>query len=203
MAGATIAQTDQDVQREVQLELKWDARVSPNEIGVAVRDGVVTLSGTVDSYTSKWSAERAALRVRGVRAVVNKIQVRLEGDDQLSDVGIAEAAARASRRRTCRPRRRPAPPPPAIDAADLRCDQHPIAAEVHVTPRSAGPVVAGPAGPPARADQHPRAQPHRNHDRGVRETHLLDDRSLEAQQTVDQSSGAHVDPLFRTVLATS
>jgi osmotically-inducible protein OsmY len=95
MAGTTIAQTDQDVQRDVQLELKWDARVSPSEIGVAVKDGVVTLSGTVDNYTRKWSAERAALRVGGVRAVVNEIQVRLERDDQLSDVGIAEAAARA------------------------------------------------------------------------------------------------------------
>jgi osmotically-inducible protein OsmY len=81
MAGATIAQTDQDVQRDVQLELNWDARVSPNENGVAVKDGVVTLSETVDNYTRKWSAERAALRVRGVRAVVNEIQVRLEGDD--------------------------------------------------------------------------------------------------------------------------
>jgi osmotically-inducible protein OsmY len=95
MAGTTIAQTDQDVQREVQLELKWDARVSPHEIGVAVKDGVVTLSGTVDSYAKKWSAERAALRVRGVKAVVNEIQVRLEDDYQLSDASIAEAAARA------------------------------------------------------------------------------------------------------------
>jgi osmotically-inducible protein OsmY len=94
MAGTTIAQTDQDVQRDVQFELKWDAKVSPNEIGVAVKGGVVTLSGTVDNYTKKWSAERAALRVRGVRAVVNEIQVRLE-DDQLSDASIAEAAARA------------------------------------------------------------------------------------------------------------
>jgi osmotically-inducible protein OsmY len=95
MAGTTIARTDQDVQRDVELELKWDARVSPNEIGVAVKDGVVTLSGTVDNFAKKWSAERAALRVRGVRAVVNEIQVLLEGDDPLSDAGIAEAAARA------------------------------------------------------------------------------------------------------------
>jgi osmotically-inducible protein OsmY len=95
MAGTTIAQTDQDIQRDVQLELNWDARVSPNEIGVAVKDGVVTLSGTVYSYLKKWSAERAALRVRGVKAVVNEIQVRLEDDYQLSDASIAEAAARA------------------------------------------------------------------------------------------------------------
>jgi osmotically-inducible protein OsmY len=95
MAGTTVTRTDQDVQRDVELELKWDARLSPNEIGVAVKDGVVTLSGTVDNFTKKWSAERAALRVRGVRAVVNEIQVLLEGDDPLSDAGIAEAAARA------------------------------------------------------------------------------------------------------------
>jgi osmotically-inducible protein OsmY len=95
MAGTTIARTDEDVQRDVELELKWDARVSPNEIGVAVKDGVVTLSGTVDNFAKKWSAERAALRVRGVRAVVNEIQVLLGGDDQLSDVGIAEAVAGA------------------------------------------------------------------------------------------------------------
>jgi hypothetical protein len=80
MAGTTIAQTDQGVQREVQLELKWDARVSPNEIGVAVKDGVVTLSGTVDNYTRKWSAERAALRVRGLQrwreGQVELVQIR-------------------------------------------------------------------------------------------------------------------------------
>lgn len=93
MAGSTVTQSDQDVQRDVQLELQWDASVSPHEIGVAVKDGVVTLSGSVDTYAGKWSAERAALRVRGVRAVVNEIQVRLEGDDQTSDVGIAQGAA--------------------------------------------------------------------------------------------------------------
>ena len=92
MAGTTIVRTDQDVQRDVELELKWDARVSPNEIGVAVKDGVVTLSGAVDNFAKKWSAERAALRVRGVRAVVNEIRVLLEGDDQLRDVGHGRPA---------------------------------------------------------------------------------------------------------------
>jgi osmotically-inducible protein OsmY len=95
MAGTVTERTDEDIQREVQLELKWDARVSPSEIGVAVKDGVVTLNGTVDSFSKKWAAERAALRVRGVKAVVNQIEVRLEGANQLSDVAIAEAATRA------------------------------------------------------------------------------------------------------------
>jgi osmotically-inducible protein OsmY len=95
MASTATVQTDQDIQREVQLELKWDARVAPNEVAVTVKNGVVTLGGSVDNFSKKWAAERAALRVRGVKAVVNEIQVRLEADNQLSDTGIAESAVRA------------------------------------------------------------------------------------------------------------
>ena len=51
--------------------------MQPNEIGVAVKDGVVTLTGWVDAYTKKWAAEEAAHRVRGVKAVANDIEVRL------------------------------------------------------------------------------------------------------------------------------
>jgi osmotically-inducible protein OsmY len=69
--------------------------VSPNEIGVAVEKGVATLTGSVDSFYKKWAAERAALRVDGVEAVVNEIEVRLPGDEELTDKGIAQAAARA------------------------------------------------------------------------------------------------------------
>lgn len=95
MTNVVATRTDEDIQREVQLELKWDARVSPNEVGVAVKNGVVTLGGWVDSFSKKWAAERAALRVRGVRAVVNEIEVRLDPANQLTDVGIAEAVNRA------------------------------------------------------------------------------------------------------------
>ncbi len=52
-------------------------RVQPNEIGVAVKNGIVTLTGWVDSYSKKWVAEEAAHRVRGVKAVANDIEVRL------------------------------------------------------------------------------------------------------------------------------
>jgi hypothetical protein len=48
--------------RVVLEELKWDARVQPNKIGLIFRDGVVTLAGSVDRYVKKWAAERAALR---------------------------------------------------------------------------------------------------------------------------------------------
>jgi osmotically-inducible protein OsmY len=95
MTNVVAARTDEDIQHEVQLELKWDARVSPNEVGVAVKNGVVALGGWVDSFSKKWAAERAALRVRGVRAVVNEIEVRLDPANQLTDVGIAEAVNRA------------------------------------------------------------------------------------------------------------
>jgi osmotically-inducible protein OsmY len=74
---ATITQTDEQIQREVQAELEWDARIRSTEIGVAVKDGVVTLTGWVDSYAKKLAAERAAHRVRGVKAVANEIEVRL------------------------------------------------------------------------------------------------------------------------------
>jgi osmotically-inducible protein OsmY len=69
--------------------------VAPNEVGVSVKTGVVTLTGRVESYTKKWAAEDAALRVRGVRAVANEIEVKLPFDDQRTDADIAAAAASA------------------------------------------------------------------------------------------------------------
>ena len=71
MATATLTLTDEQIQTDVLDELKWEPRVRPNEIGVAVEDGVVTLTGWVDSYTKRWAAEDAAHRVHGVKAVAN------------------------------------------------------------------------------------------------------------------------------------
>ena len=88
-------QTDQDIQRDVLNELKWEPRVQPNEIGVAVKDGVVTLTGWVESYIKKWAAEEAAHRVRGVLAVANDIEVRLPSSAERTDADIAAAAIRA------------------------------------------------------------------------------------------------------------
>jgi len=62
---ATPALTDEQIQREVLDALKWDARVQPNEIGVIVKDGIITPTGWMDSYLKKWEAEEAAKRVRG------------------------------------------------------------------------------------------------------------------------------------------
>ena len=74
MATATATLTDEQIQQEVLDELAWDARVQPNEIGVAVKDGVVTLTGGVDSYTKKWAAEEAA--PPGVSEVENRLAIR-------------------------------------------------------------------------------------------------------------------------------
>ena len=99
MATATASKTesysDEQIQKDVLTELKWDARVQPNEIGVAVKDGVVTLMGWVDSYAKKWGAEEAAHRVRGVKAVANEIEVRLPSTSERTDADIAAAAVRA------------------------------------------------------------------------------------------------------------
>src|SRR5262245_30938815 len=95
MVTATAAKLEEQIQREVLDELKWDARVQPNEIGVAVKDGVVILTGWVDSYIKKWAAESAAHRVRGVTAVANDLEVRLPTSDERTDADIAAAARRA------------------------------------------------------------------------------------------------------------
>jgi osmotically-inducible protein OsmY len=97
MATATTPSTriDEQIQKDVLSELKWEPRVQPNEIGVAVNNGVVTLTGWVDSYTKRWAAEEAAHRVRGVKAVANDIEVRLPSAAERTDPDIAEAAVRA------------------------------------------------------------------------------------------------------------
>jgi osmotically-inducible protein OsmY len=95
MATATRTLTDEQIQQDVLEELRWDARLRPNEVGVAVKDGIVTLTGWVDSYVKKWAAEEAAHRVRGVRAVANDIEVRLPSYAERTDPEIAAAVTRA------------------------------------------------------------------------------------------------------------
>jgi osmotically-inducible protein OsmY len=93
MATATLNRTDQELQQDVLAELKWDAEIQPNEIGVSAKDGVVTLTGWVDSYLKKWSAEEAAHKVAGVKAVANDIEIKLA--TERTDPDIAEAAVHA------------------------------------------------------------------------------------------------------------
>ncbi|MGK5742147.1 BON domain-containing protein [Micromonospora sp. URMC 103] len=95
MATETVTRTDQDIQSDVLDELTWEPRVRPHEIGVTVSEGVVTLSGRVDSYAKKWAAERAAHRVARVRAVANDLSVQLPGGAERADPDIAAAVGHA------------------------------------------------------------------------------------------------------------
>jgi osmotically-inducible protein OsmY len=95
MAIPSPTLTDEDIQQQVVNELKWDAEVKASEIDAAVRKGLVTLTGWVDRFGKRGAAERAALRVRGVKAVVNEIEVHLPAGDERTDLDIAAAAVQA------------------------------------------------------------------------------------------------------------
>jgi osmotically-inducible protein OsmY len=87
--------TDMELQKNVLDEIAWEPSVCVPEIGVTVYDGIVTLTGNVDNLPAKWAAENAALRVSGVRAIVNDIEVKLTTDNRRSDEDIALAACTA------------------------------------------------------------------------------------------------------------
>jgi osmotically-inducible protein OsmY len=87
--------TDLEIKRNVEGELDWEPSVNAAEIGVAVKNGIVTLSGYIQSYMERYAAERAAARVADVKAVVNELQVRLPSSSERTDEDIARAAVNA------------------------------------------------------------------------------------------------------------
>lgn len=87
--------TDADLKRDVMAELAWDPAVKATAIGIAVKDGVVTLTGHLDTFAEKYAAARAAKRVAGVKAIALEIDVRLAPNHQRSDTDIAESAETA------------------------------------------------------------------------------------------------------------
>jgi osmotically-inducible protein OsmY len=89
--------TDQQLQRDVLDELKFEPSIREAEIGVSAKGGVVTLTGFVDSYAEKFSAERTAERLEGVKAVADEIKVKLPGTHQRSDTDIGHAVVNALR----------------------------------------------------------------------------------------------------------
>ncbi|HEX6057659.1 MAG TPA: BON domain-containing protein [Gemmatimonadaceae bacterium] len=89
--------TDMQLQHDVAEELGWEPSIRDNDIAVAAKDGVVTLSGFVDSYAEKFAAERAAERVSGVRAIATELEVRLPTSKKRPDSDIAHAALAALR----------------------------------------------------------------------------------------------------------
>jgi osmotically-inducible protein OsmY len=101
MSTASLTDTDVRVRDAVLRQLEWDPEVDAARIGVAAKDGAVTLTGYIDSYSGKLAAERAAKRVRGVRAVANDVQVRLALER--TDADIAADVVTALRLRSTIP----------------------------------------------------------------------------------------------------
>lgn len=87
--------SDSQIQKDVMEELKWQPYLSASEIGVAVKNGVVTLSGLVDSYSKKLAAENIAKKVSGVKAVAEDIQIGISLADRKTDAEVAEAVVNA------------------------------------------------------------------------------------------------------------
>jgi len=89
--------SDLQVRQDILAELEFEPRVDAAHIGVAVQDGVATLTGHVASFVEKLAAEKAALRVRGVRAIAQEIEVRYPSDKKTADDEIAARALKVLR----------------------------------------------------------------------------------------------------------
>jgi osmotically-inducible protein OsmY len=85
--------TDTQLQQDVMAELAWEPSVNAAQIGVEVKDGVVTLAGHVGSFVEKWEAERAAQRVSGIKGLAVEMDVSLPGSSKRNDVDIARSAS--------------------------------------------------------------------------------------------------------------
>jgi osmotically-inducible protein OsmY len=87
--------TDHELKQDVERELEWEPSVDERGIGVAVVDGVVTLSGEVESYAERWKAERTVEHITGVKGIVNEISIRSSA--RRTDSDIAQDAVDALR----------------------------------------------------------------------------------------------------------
>ena len=83
---------DEQLQADVEQELRWEPSVCAEKIGVSVKGGVVELDGHVDSFYEKWGAERAAMRVANAKAVASEIKVELPSSASRTDEDIARTA---------------------------------------------------------------------------------------------------------------
>ena len=82
---------DSEIRRKLIAELDWDPRVDASAVGVAVKEGVVTLSGSIANYWQKKEVERVAKRVPGVKAVAEDLTIKLPGAAERSDADIAQS----------------------------------------------------------------------------------------------------------------
>jgi len=83
--------TDREIQIDVKEELKWESRINGSEIQVDVKDGFVTLSGTIDSLMRKKDAEQTTIRVAGVKGIFNELEVKIPESSQKADSEIKDA----------------------------------------------------------------------------------------------------------------
>lgn len=95
--------TNEELQKDVQDAIKWEPLLNAAEIGVIVKDGIVTLTGTVDSYEKKREAENAAKELIGVKAVVENIEVKIPNAWSKTDEEIAKDVLNALKSRSTIP----------------------------------------------------------------------------------------------------
>jgi len=89
--------TDAQLKTDVINELQWDPAINPTNVGVAVSNGVVTLTGHLTTFAEKFAIERAVRRVEGVKALAVELDVKLSANHIRSDTEIAQAAESALR----------------------------------------------------------------------------------------------------------
>jgi len=87
--------TNEVLQKDVQDAIKWEPLLNAAEIGVTAKDGIITLTGTVNSFMKKMEAEDAAKKVKGVKAVVENIDIKLSNNSKASDNEIANDVVNA------------------------------------------------------------------------------------------------------------
>jgi len=90
---------NEELQKDVQDAIKWEPLLNAAEIGVTVKDGIVSLTGVVDSYSKKLEAEAAAKNVAGVKAVVEKIEIKFSSSWNKSNADIANEVIAALKSR--------------------------------------------------------------------------------------------------------
>jgi len=98
-----MSKTDATLKKDIEAELVWDPAVRSTSIGVAVKDGVVTVTGHIDTFAEKRAIEKALQRVGGVRATALELDVRLSPEHRRSDTDIAEAVEQALKWNTLTP----------------------------------------------------------------------------------------------------
>jgi osmotically-inducible protein OsmY len=89
--------TDLQLKKDIQAELEWDPSIKAAQVGVAVKDGVVVLTGHLDTYAERSAVEKAVQRVQGVHAIAMELDIKLDPGHQRGDAEIAAAAEAALR----------------------------------------------------------------------------------------------------------